>query len=472
MGGLGIMGTMEMARNAMQTARQGAEIAGHNLANAANPIYARQRIKIASAVAIPTDKGPQGSGSEVARLESIRDYAIDAALVTEKSVTKYLEAKQRQLRRAEVALAQTLDRQSIDAGESYGSYGVAEGLSGLFNSFQSLSANPTSTAERQTVSFNAQKLSDKMNIVDRRLSDLQLSINKEEDYEIDNVNANIESVALLAAAVGNTEIVEGGANEIRDAMQAALEELSELVNISTTTNEDGKLSLFVDGYAMVTDNAMTGSVKLYTDSNGMNFIADSRTGDVLTLQTGSVKALIDVRDGAIKDLRDQLNILASNLITEVNALHQTGFDLSGNDDSSLTFFTGTNAGDIGVNSTITSDPRLLQAAGTAEVGDNAVIRAMAEAGTTAISGLSNMTFSEPYGNTVSRFGQDMALTNTRLIDQQAVQTMLEKQRDSVQGVSIDEEVANLIIYQRAFQASARMISTMDTLMNEILNMQR
>jgi flagellar hook-associated protein 1 FlgK len=266
--------------------------------------------------------------------------------------------------------------------------------------------------------------------------------------------------------------VEGAANEIRDAMQASLEELSEYVNVTTTTNEDGKLSLFVDGYEMVTNNAMTGSVKLHTDSNGMHFVADNKSGDVISLKSGSVKGLVDVRDGSIKDLQGQLNTLASNLITEVNVLHQTGFNLSGVNDGSLTFFTGTNAGDIGVNSTITSDPRLLQAAGTAEVGDNAVIRAMAEAGTTAISGLSNMTFSEHYGNTVSRFGQDMALTNTRLIDQQAVQTMLEKQRDSVQGVSIDEEVADLVIYQRAFQASARMISTMDTLMNEILNMQR
>ena len=472
MSGLGIMGTMEMARNAMQTARQGAEIAGHNLANAANPIYARQRIKIASAVTIPTDKGPQGSGSEVARLEQIRDYAIDKALVSEKSITKYLEAKQRQLRRAEASLGQTLDRQSIDAGESYGSYGVAEGLSGLFNSFQSLSASPTSTAERQTVVFNAQKLADKMNIVDRRLSDLRSSINDEVKDEIDNVNAKIESVSILASSIGNTKIVEGEANEIRDAMQASLEELSEYVNITTTTNEDGKLSLFVDGYEMVTNNAMTGSVKLHTDSNGMHFVAATKSGDAISLKSGSVKGLVDVRDDSIKDLQDQLNTIASNLITEVNALHQTGFDLSANDDSSLTFFTGTNASDIGVNSTIISDPRRLQAAGTGEAGDNSIIRAMAEVGDSAISGLSNMTFSKHYGNTVSRFGQDMALTNTRLIDQQAVQTMLEKQRDSVQGVSIDEEVANLIIYQRAFQASARMIRTMDTLMNEILGMQR
>jgi flagellar hook-associated protein FlgK len=668
----------------MQTARQGAEVAGHNLANASNPIYARQRVKIAAAVAIPTDKGPQGSGSEVARLEQIRDYSIDKAIVMEKSVTKYLETKQRQLRRAEASLGQTLDRQNIDAGESYGSYGVAEGLTNLFNSFQSLSANPTSSAERQTVLFNAQKLADKMNIVDRRLGDLRSSINEEQDFETDNVNAKIEEVAVLAASVGNTEIVEGAANEIRDSMQAAIEDLSELVNISTTTNENGKLSLFIAGYEMITDNSMTGSVKIHTDSNGMNFMADNKTGDVLTLQSGSVKGLIDVRDGSIKNLRDQLNSLASELISLVNkgtdgevgptdgliahyplagsALEITGngtdgtvsgatltadragrtdkaynFDgvddsinlgnsnitgaftvsgwlnldstepnwatlyaadgtgmpheinltahtdgrvrlhvggvanyvetpagalakdkwshvsgswdgttakiyidgsaastsvngtlenpdnttafigktayspddhvkgqigdvriydraltdtevkelqqvtpLAGHDDgkglngtTGEVFFTGSGASDIGVNENLINDPRKLQATdANGEAGGNEIIRNLANLGQIGVAGLDGMNAAEHYGNTISRFGQDMALTDTQLIDQTMVQTMLEKQRDSVQGVSIDEEVANLIIYQRAFQASARLISTMDTLMNDVLNLQR
>ena len=460
-----------MARNAMQTARQGAEIAGHNLANASNPIYARQRVKIAAAVAIPTDKGPQGSGSEVARLEQIRDYAIDKALVSEKSVTAYLEAKQRQLRRAETALGQTIDRQNIDAGESYSQYGVAEGLTGLFNSFQALSANPTSTAERQTALFNAQKLSDKFNALDRRLTDLRKSVNEEISDEITNINVKLEEVAYLAASIGNTELVEGAANEVRDAMQHTLEQLSQYVNISTTTNDDGKLSVFVDGAEMVTANAMTNSVQLATDANGLHSLAEAN-GDPIELKSGSLKGLIDVRDDSITDLQGRLNTLATSLIGQVNSLHQTGYDLTGTNDNTRVFFTGTNAADISVNSDLIDDSRKLQAAGTSEVGDNTVIRSIAALGNAVVTGLGDMTFSEHYSNTVSRFGQDMALTDTKLKDQQAVQTMLEKQRDSVQGVSIDEEVANLVIYQRAFQASARLITTMDKLMGDVINMQR
>ena len=457
----------------MQTARQGAEIAGHNMANAAAPNYARQRVKIQASVSIPTSNGPQGSGADVVRIEQIRDYAVDKTIVSEKSVTSFLETKQRQLRRAETSLGQVLDRHSIDAGEAYGNLGIAEGIAGLFASFNSLSASPTSMGERQTAVFNAQKLADKFNAVDRRLADLRSSINDEVKDEVANVNVKIGEVAYLASSIGNTEIVEGTANEIRDAMQASLEELANYGNVSTTTNDDGELSVFLDGVGMVTDNVMTNTVQLHTDAEGQYFLADADTGNIIQLQSGNIKALTDVRDGTIKELRSDLDSLASNLITEVNALHTTGYDLNGTNDNTLGFFSGTGAADIGVNTTLIDDPRRLQASGVAgEVGDNSVIRQIAALGEKAITGLSNMTFAENYGNTLSRFGQEMALTDIQLEDQQAVQNMLLKHRDSVQGVSIDEEVANLIIFQRAFQASAKLISTMDALMADVINLQR
>ena len=307
--------------------------------------------------------------------------------------------------------------------------------------------------------------------MDRRLTDLRKSVNDEVSDEITNINVKLEQVAYLAASIGNTELVEGAANEVRDAMQHTLEQLSQYVNISTTTNDDGKLSVFVDGAEMVTANAMTNSVQLATDANGMHSLADAN-GDPIQLISGSLKGFVDARDDSITDLQGRLNTLATSLIGQVNSLHQTGYDLTGTNDNTRVFFTGTNAADISVNSDLIDDSRKLQAAGTAEVGDNTVIRSIAALGNAVVTGLGDMTFSEHYSNTVSRFGQDMALTDTKLKDQQAVQTMLEKQRDSVQGVSIDEEVANLVSYQRAFQASARLITTMDKLMGDVINMQR
>jgi len=463
---------MEMARNAMQTARQGAEIAGNNLANASNPIYARQRVKIAAAVAIPTDKGPQGSGSEVARIEQIRDYAIDKQLVEEKGVSAFLEAKQRGLQRAEASLGQVLDRQSIDAGDSYSSAGLSEGLTDLFNSFQSLSASPTSTAERQTTLYNAQKVADKFRSVDHRLEDLRTSLNKEVKADILAANGKLEEVAYLASSIGNTEQVSGSANEIRDVMQFSLEELSEFGNVTTTTNEDGKLSVFLAGEEFITDNVMTDTLKVVTDANGYHSAASSSGNVALTLTSGKIAGAMDARDGQVLELRNDLDTLATELIAQVNTLHKTGYDLSGNNDNTLNFFTGSDAADINVNSALTDDPRKLQmSASASEVGDNTIARSLANLNQSQYTNLNTMGFTEHYGNTVSQFGQELSLVNVRLNDQLAVQGMLQSQRDSVQGVSIDEEVANLVIFQRAFQASARLISTMDTLMGDVINMQ-
>ncbi|MEE2813580.1 MAG: flagellar hook-associated protein FlgK [Verrucomicrobiota bacterium] len=467
--GLGIMGTMEMARNAMRVARSGAEVSGNNLANAANPAYARQRIKLNSSVTIPTEKGPQGSGAEVARLESIRDKVLDKSIISEKSISQYLDSKQVYLRRAEANLGQTIDSRSIDSGG--GAHGISEGMTELFNSFQSLSVSPTSTAERQIVVFNAQKIADKFNTIDRRLSDLRTGINAEVEDLVTSVNSKLKAVANIAINLGNIEIVEGSANEVRDSLQSSLEELAEFVNISTATNDDGELNVFIDGVQMITDNIMTNSVGLHTDINGMHTMAEQVAGNVMNLKSGYLKGLIDARDTSIVDLQTKINTLATQLITEVNTLHRSGYDLNGNTGQDL--FTGTGAADVGVNTNIVSDPRQLQGSSSAsESSNNDVIRSIAALSTTTLAGLNGMTFSEHYGNTISRFGQEISLTTAQLDDQKAVQKMLEKQRESIMGVSVDEEVANLVVYQRAFQASAKLLTTMDSLMKDVLNLTR
>ena len=467
--GLGIMGTMEMARNAMRVARSGAEVSGNNLANAANPAYARQRIKLNSSVTIPTEKGPQGSGAEVARLESIRDKVLDKSIISEKSISQYLDSKQVYLRRAEANLGQTIDSRSIDSGG--GAHGISEGMTELFNSFQSLSVSPTSTAERQIVVFNAQKIADKFNTIDRRLSDLRTGINAEVEDLVTSVNSKLKAVANIAVNLGNIEIVEGSANEVRDSLQSSLEELAEFVNISTATNDDGELNVFIDGHQVITDNIMTNSVGLHTDINGMHTMAEQVAGNVMNLKSGYLKGLIDARDTSIVDLQTKINTLATQLITEINTLHRSGYDLNGNTGQDL--FTGTGAADVGVNTNIVSDPRQLQGSSSAsESSNNDVIRSIAALSTTALTGLNGMTFSEHYGNTISRFGQEISLTTAQLDDQKAVQKMLEKQRESIMGVSVDEEVANLVVYQRAFQASAKLLTTMDNLMKDVLNLTR
>jgi flagellar hook-associated protein 1 len=137
------------------------------------------------------------------------------------------------------------------------------------------------------------------------------------------------------------------------------------------------------------------------------------------------------------------------------------------------FFTGTDATDIGVNASLLNDPTLVQAAGVSGApGDNQTALALAQIAEKKLAALNNQTLSQGYGQTVAAFGQALASVNTDLSDQKTVEDMLMRQRDSIGGVSLDEEMADLTKFQKAFAASARLITTVDEMLDAVVNLKR
>lgn len=480
MAGLGLFGAIEMARNSLATSRNATEVTGHNLANSSNPAYARQRVKIESAPTLPTTIGPQGTGANVVAFEQIRDKTLDKYLVSEKYLTGYYSSKLTTLHQGEARLGQILDRQALDPKSGkVESTGLAERITDFFNTFQSLSAAPTSNAERRLSIVSAQELADRFKRAYERLNTLRTDINTEVTDSVAEVNRLLESVSKVSQKISATETEDTGtANELRDLRQGYLEELAEYTDFAHTENSDGKMTLTVAGIEFIKDDAHVDQYQTTTIATaptpvqqGMTYIKSTYNPGLLSVTGGKIKGLIDARDDTIYVLLDEVDKVASNLITEVNTLHASGYDLTGN--SSLDFFTGTGAVNIAVNTTLIDDPRRIQASAFAdEPGDNSIAKQIAGLAEKAITALNNVTFGENYSNAVAQFGQSIANTETQLEAQQAVERLLLKQRDSISGVSIDEEVTNMMIYQRAFQASSRLITTIDRLLEDVLNMKR
>ena len=258
------------------------------------------------------------------------------------------------------------------------------------------------------------------------------------------------------------------ANDLRDQRQAKIEDLSKLANISTATQTNGSVTLSIGGVTMVSGNQVSDTLEVYTNTAGQNLVRATTAGTTLTTG-GSIQARIDVRDGELKSLSNDLDTLASSLITTVNAIHKNGYSLT--DTTKADFFTGTDAATIGVNSALLDNPSLIQASGTSgATGDNQVALALAQLGSTVQSDLNNMTFSQSYSQTVAKMGQALSNTNDQVDSQQAIQNMLTQQRDSISGVSVDEEVSNLTVYQRAYEANARMISVVDEMLSTLINL--
>ncbi|MGC3960894.1 MAG: flagellar basal body rod C-terminal domain-containing protein [Verrucomicrobiota bacterium] len=105
-------------------------------------------------------------------------------------------------------------------------------------------------------------------------------------------------------------------------------------------------------------------------------------------------------------------------------------------------------------------------------GNNQTALALAQIAQTTYAALNNQTFNQSYGQTVAAFGQELSSVNTKLSDQQTVESMLMRQRDSIGGVSLDEEMTDLTRFQKAFAASARLITTVDEMLDTVVNLKR
>lgn len=469
---LGLFGTLNLGARSLQTQQQGIEVAGQNLANVNNAAYARQRVALQTSVTINGQIGPQGTGAEAVAIVQIRSGLLDDQIQAETSVRGSLEAQQLALQYAEADLGTQIDRvaSGSDTASVSGAHNLAGGLSDLFNSFQSVSANPTSMTERESLLMNAVTLTTQFQQVDQRLGNLTASLNESVETDVGAANQLLADIAKLNDQIGIAEASSNGvANDLRDLRQQKIEALAKVVKIDVATGAQGSADISIAGTTMVSGNEVAETLQTYDAGGGQILVRAASTATPLTLTGGSLQGTIDARDGAVASLRTSINSLAAQLISEVNVIHAAGFSLTGS--TGENFFTGTNAADMQVNSTLLNDPSLFQAAGVAGgTGENQVALALAQLAGKKLPALNGQTLSQGYSQTVAALGQSLASVNTQLSDQEVVEKMLTQQRSSVSGVSLDEEMTDLTKFQRAYQASAKLISIVDEMLDTVVNM--
>jgi flagellar hook-associated protein 1 FlgK len=473
---IGLFGTLDMGTRALQAQRQGVEVTGQNLANVNNPAYARQRLIMRTSSAVASAVGPQGTGVQAVSIQQLRDLLTDGQIRGENSVSGFLTRKQSALQNAQAQLGETLLQDSetgaVTGVSTSGSNGILSQINNLFNSFQGLSNDPTSATNRQAVLGAAQELATRLNSADGRLSNLSQTLNESITSETGNANSLLKDLADL-----NLQIMqaEGGssatANDLRDLRQQKLEGLASLVDFNTSENPDGSINITADGNLLVDGKDLVDRLEAYDSGSGKLQLRTAKSGAPVNLTGGSIQGAIDTRDGALNDLKSQLDTLAEALVSEVNSIHTGGYNLNGT--TGAAFFTGSTAADIAVNTALVADPRKLQASGDpAAVGDNQVALSLARLATQPIAALGQQTFAQQYTTTVTSLGQALQSTNTSMEDQALVQSMLQGQRDAVSGVSLDEEMTNMMKYQKAFEASAKLVATVSEMLDDIINLKR
>jgi len=474
---LGLFGTLNLATRSLATQRAGTEVSGHNLANVSNPAYSRQRVRIEAAVTMVSNLGPQGTGADGVAIERLRNLLLDGQLVSESSVMGSLTAQQRAFEYAQANLGQRLDRQASGtegaaaASGVGGAQGLAENLTSLFAAFQGLSTNPTSLTDRQAVMIKAQEVANQFNQVSSRLGDVHDLLNASIRSEVEQVNGMITDIASINRQILTLEAGGGSANDLRDARQARLEELGKLTSVSAVEGSSGALEISIGGVAMISGGTVIERLEAYDNGSGEVMLRSESTGTAISLSGGSLQGTIDARDGEVAVLRNQLDTLAGELITRVNTVHTAGYGLGGT--TGQVIFNGSDASTISVNQLLLDQPDRVQASGVSgQVGNNDVAIALARLGDEPQSGLGGQTFSQAYNQSVARLGSALSAVNNQIDNETVVTEMLSRQRDSVSGVSLDEEMTDLIRFQRAFQASARLVTTVDDMLEIVVSMKR
>lgn len=457
----GLFASLNASVKALTAHSRAIETAGKNLANVNNASYARQRVVYGDRGTVETPFGAQSLGLEVLAIQQVRDSLIDRQVQRELSLGGYYSAEQSAYQRAQAALGETINRASDT------NTGIGAAMDDLFASFQSLASRPTDSGERASLIQRASILTDRFQLADTRLAQVQSDLDAQIGTDVSDVNRLLQTIADLNTQIGRFEVVQpGSAVDLRDQRQARVEELAAKINFNVVEGGSGQLNIVVkdDGGAdvvLLDRGTVTGPLAF----DGTGLTAGSPTA-TLALSSGSIQGALAARDGAVQDLRDDLDRLANQIVTAVNAAYNPS-GLTGD------FFNaaGLTAGTIALDSTLTATNLKTSDGGAA--GDNTVALAVAALAsqkfTTAGGAAFDGTFGGFYSQTVASLGQALAGANARAEDQAAITALVRGQRASVSGVSLDEELADLTRFQRAFQASSRVFSIIDNLLDEVVN---
>ncbi len=463
----GLFASLSSTVSALSAQSLAVDTAGKNLANVNNPNYARQTVSFGDLGTVQTPTGPESMGLQALGVTQLRSAVLDAQVRNENSQAAFYQTQQSAYQQAQAGLGQTVSSAAASSTTASSDGGIAAAIDGFFNAFQSFAGSPTDTSQRQALLGAASVLTDRLNGADQNLVQVQSGLNTQIASDVSTVNNLLSQVANLNGQIARFEINNpGSAVDLRDQREAALEQLATKMPVSVTEDASGQDKVTAtdasgNPVTLVSLASVTGSVTF----DGTQISAGSPS-TVLALKSGSIQGALTARDGGVQTLRSNLDSLAQQLVTSVNAVYNpTG--------TTGDFFTASNTTAGTISSAVGLTTGNLKASDGGAAGDNSVAIAVARLASknfsTGNGDAIDGTFSGSYANAVSGFGQTLSVVNSQVADQTNIQNLVTSQRDAVSGVSLDEEMANLLKYQRAFQASSRVFTTIDDLLDTVVN---
>lgn len=441
---------IELGLRALRAFQIGMEVTGHNVANVNTPGYTRRRVRFANTPEFAFS--PQvrlGTGVMAQSIQRLRDMMLEQRLNTNSGDLARWSALFENLHAIEGLFNEPSDT------------GVSARLNALFNAFEELATRPDSLAARQQVLQSARALTETLRTLHRNLTTLEDQLQSRMVSTIEQANQLAQQVARLNEQIRSAYSSGGESGDLLDQRDRLVAQLSELVGARAHYNNDGSVMLFVDGHTLVQDGT---AFALPTQIDLANRALDSTPTDI-RISSGQLRGLMD-SVAQLQRYRADLNTFANTLITQVNALHSTGFGLDNN--TGYLFFSGTDASNIDLHADVSDPNHIAASAVSGAPGNNGVAQALANLRNAPQATLGGQSLTQYYRTLIGGIGNDTQVSRNRAESQQLTVEHLYALRESVSGVSLDEEAANLVRFQRGYQAAAKVVSTFDSLLQDLL----
>ncbi len=448
---------LETARRAMMAQQIGITTTGHNIANASTAGYSRQRVTLRASPSEQRTYGYLGTGVMIDAVNRVRDRFVDQQMRTTNATLGDANAQQSTLSQIEATFNEPSNA------------GLSAGLSGFFNAFQELSLHPEDPAARNAVLQQG-------TLVTQTFHRLHDEMNTTRQTMVEEVTDKVKHINQLASQISDLDVQitrasAGGLsspNDLLDERDRKIDELSTIAGITVAEDPQGSVIVSMGG---VTIASRAGAQSLHVENTAQGVqIRTDKENITVPASGGELGASLTLVNTTIPGYLGKLDELAGALITRVNAVHRSGYGLGTPAPTGLDFFSGTAAADINLSAAIAGNPSAVAASQSGAPGDNKGALALAGIAGEALLGGNSLTLSQFYNGLVTGVGSAVNGAQSTADTQQLILNQLSNQQQSVSGVSIDEEMTNLIQYQRAFDAAARLVNTTNDMFTTILSM--
>src|SRR6202046_2612378 len=455
-----ITSIMDIAQQALMADQDALNVTANNVANQNTPGYTREVVNFQSVDAVTLSGLSVGSGVTVTAT-SQRDRVLEQRVQQQTQV----EAQSGALESALQQIQNIFGLSSTSSSASATALGTA--TTSFFSALTALSSDPADTATRQNVLSAANALAGAFNSSANQLAQVSSSLNQQVVGDVSQVNSLTTTIASLNAQITSIS-PNGDAGTLEDQRQSAIAQLSQLVGLDQISTENNGITLTTSNGAVLVSGSKSFALST-TQVGGTTHILAGLNGQDVTsnLTGGDLGGVLQARDQQLPSYQSSLDSLAFNIGTQVNQQNEQGVDLNGNPGAALFTLSPTQSGAAASVQLATTDPSAIAAAAPCEG---------AAGNSNILAGLSNpnvdggQVAAQFLASFFGQIGSDTSAASTSNSADQATLTQLTTQRDSLSGVSLDEEASNLTQYQRAYQAAAQVFNIANTVMASALNL--